>query len=100
MYFFLKKNQFGSKISDLNRENEMLKVRLEELGILKDEKKELDIKHQSLEEKLSDLEKINVGLKKDLEMGNKKEVFFKVLIILDFVARYHTLPDYRLKATL
>ena len=71
MYFFLKKNQFGSKISDLNRENEMLKVRLEELGILKDEKKELDIKHQSLEEKLSDLEKINVGLKKDLEQSRE-----------------------------
>ena len=55
MYFFLKKNQFGSKISDLNQENEMLKVRLEELGILKDEKKEVDIKYQTLEEKLSDL---------------------------------------------
>ena len=49
----------------------MLKVRLEELGILKDEKKELDIKHQSLEEKLSDLEKINVGLKKDLEQSRE-----------------------------
>ena len=78
MYFFLKKNQFGSKISDLNRENEMLKVRLEELGILKDEKKELDIKHQSLEEKLSDLEKINVGLRlnPDIDAKTLKKNFY------------------------
>ena len=71
MYFFLKKNQYSSKVSDLNQENEMLKVRLEELRILKDEKKELDIKYQSLEEKLSDSEKINVGLKKDLDQSRE-----------------------------
>ena len=71
MYFFLKKNQSISKISDLNQENQMLKVRLEELDILKDEKKELDIKYQSLEEKLTDSEKINVGLKKDLEQSRE-----------------------------
>ena len=71
MYFFLKKNQSISKISDLNQENQMLKVRLEELDILKDEKKELDIKYQSLEEKLTDSEKINVALKKDLEQSRE-----------------------------
>ena len=71
MYFFLKKNQSSSKISDLNQENQMLKVRLEELDILKDEKKELDIKYQSLEEKLTDSEKTNVGLKKDLEQSRE-----------------------------
>lgn len=71
MYFYLKKNQSISKISDLNQENQMLKVRLEELDILKDEKKELDIKYQSLEEKLTDSEKINVGLKKDLEQSRE-----------------------------
>ena len=71
MYFFLKKNQSISKISDLNQENQMLKVRLEELYILKDEKKELDIKYQSLEEKLTDSEKINVALKKDLEQSRE-----------------------------
>ena len=71
MYFFLKKNQSSSKISDLNQENQMLKVRLEELDILKYEKKELDIKYQSLEEKLTDSEKINVGLKKDLEQSRE-----------------------------
>ena len=71
MYFFLKKNQSTSKISDLNQENQMLKVRLEELDILKDEKKELDIKYQSLEEKLTDSEKTNVGLKKDLEQSRE-----------------------------
>ena len=71
MYFYLKKNQSSSKISDLNQENQMLKVRLEELDILKDEKKELDIKYQSLEEKLIDSEKINVGLKKDLEKSRE-----------------------------
>ena len=71
MYFFLKKNQSSSKISDLNQENQMLKVRLEELDILKYEKKELDIKYQSLEEKLTDSEKINVGLKKDLDQSRE-----------------------------
>lgn len=71
MYFYLKKNQSSSKISDLNQENQMLKVRLEELDILKDEKKELDIKYQSLEEKFTDSEKINVGLKKDLEQSRE-----------------------------
>lgn len=71
VYFFLKKNQSTSKISDLNQENQMLKVRLEELDILKDEKKELDIKYQSLEEKLTDSEKTNVGLKKDLEQSRE-----------------------------
>ena len=57
----------------------MLEVRLEELDTLKDEKKSLDIKYQSLENKLSDIEKINVGLKKDLDQtrNTKDEAVIK-----------------------
>ena len=79
VYFFLKKNQHAVTISDLQRENEMLEVRLEELDNLKDEKKSLDIKYQSLENKLSDIEKINVGLKKDLDQtrNTKDEAVIK-----------------------
>ena len=79
VYFFLKKNQHAVTISDLQRENEMLEVRLEELDTLKDEKKSLDIKYQSLENKLSDIEKINVGLKKDLDQtrNTKDEAVIK-----------------------
>ena len=57
----------------------MLEVRLEELDTQKDEKKSLDIKYQSLENKLSDIEKINVGLKKDLDQtrNTKDEAVIK-----------------------